>query len=386
MAIAFVATRRTVTYNAASSIVPTPTAAVANSNSLFLCLNYPIAATDPTAPSVSSVGVPTGETNAWTRILNIDAPAESGGHRIEVWAIKVARSGGWSTSSSFTVTWSATTGTGPGIASLQEFSGITDPTSVYVSNSATDTAPTGGTASIATNGSVTSGDLALSIYGQRGVNTTTEDSTNNSGGSWSTASSNSAGTGSTGAQQLISYKVPTASGSQTHATTYEGPPSSNTLAIIAVREVAITNISISRTFKWNVLASISISRIFKWNARAVFSTNRNFKWNVAIPLTIARVFKWNVRLSVSTITRTFKWNVIAGVLITRTFKWNVRSVLITSRTFKWNVLISISISRTFLWRVFAPWTRILDVADVWIPINENDAVWTPDTVNSTPWT
>ena len=205
---------------------------------------------------------------------------------------------------------------------------------------------------------------------------------------------------------------------------------------------ALTNISTTRTFKWNVLASISLNRIFKWNVKAAISLTRIFKWNVLATVSTNRIFKWNVRTAVAPFTRTFKWNVIGGVLINRVFKWNVlqtitptrtfkwnvrvavapltrtfkwnvlqqvslnkvfkwnviqtivasrifkwnvRQVLSVSRTFKWNVTGFARITRTFLWDVFAPWTKVSKPVDDWTEIPEPVDIWTELERANTGW-
>jgi hypothetical protein len=135
----------------------------------------------------------------------------------------------------------------------------------------------------------------------------------------------------------------------------------------------IINISLSRTYKWNVRVAVApFTRIYKWNVLVTVS-----------PFT--RIYKWNVKQQVL-LNRIYKWNVIQTIIVPRIYKWNVFQTISLSRIFKWNVRVSVpTFTRTFLWEVFGGWTRIPPQDDIWTEINENDAAWTPEPVNSTTW-
>lgn len=120
----------------------------------------------------------------------------------------------------------------------------------------------------------------------------------------------------------------------------------------------ITNISISRTLKWNVrLTGPTISRTLKWNVRGGALISRTLLWNTKATIPVSRTLIWNVKVTVPVVSRTLIWNVKIPAIITRTLRW----------------------------RVFGPWVKVSPTVDVWTDVNENDAAWTPEAVESTTW-
>ena len=433
MAIAFVRAHNDFSGTTPGTIVePQISSTVASVAGNLLAFIAEFNNTSATAPTVTSISKPGGETASWVKLASVDSASAIGsaGTRIEIWGIKTTIS--WPTSTFVTGTISPTTTARLG--KLLEFSGA----STTVRDSQT-TNNVSGTSPSVTSTAPVSGDLIIGVSGMStatGSWTADSDTTN---GNWSSDLGLLVGTG-TGQHASIQYKIVNATGSQTYNTTYSIADSYS--AVLAVIQSDVTNISLSRIFKWNVKASISLSRIFKWNVLANISTSRIFKWNVLATVSTSRIFKWNVRTAVAPFTRTFKWNVIGGVLINRVFKWNVlqtitptrtfkwnvrvavapftrtfkwnvrvqvltsrvfqwnviqtitasrifkwnvRQALSTSRTFKWNVTGFVQIARTFLWDVFVPWTKVSKSVDDWTEIPEPVDIWTELERVNTGW-
>lgn len=191
--------------SSSANLAPIHNVAVGNTLVLHLWLSANGAAT---APTVSSIGVPTGETASWVRIRSQDAPSSSG-LREEVWAIKT-QAQTWVGGQNVVITFSGATGSLTSPYDLDEFSGTSDPSNFYAGNSGTASGATN--ASIATSASVNAGDLVVGSCSVNNGSYFTDDSTDTTGGAWT----NSGGGVSSGVSHIVDYKIPTAAGTQTY--------------------------------------------------------------------------------------------------------------------------------------------------------------------------
>lgn len=148
----------------------------------------------------------------------------------------------------------------------------------------------------------------------------------------------------------------------------------------------VTVAIISRTFKWNVAKQVLVSRIFLWNTGARVQIDRVLLWNTrTVVPTVSRVFKWKTRVSVPTVSRIFKWKVRQSIEVTRVFKWDTYKGIIVSRTFLWNVAGRIATTRTFLWNVFRGWQEQDNVNTDWTELESVPDVWTELERANTGW-
>jgi hypothetical protein len=204
---------------------PAGVADIPAGNTLVLTVAFGASGATST-PTVSSIGVPPGETAGWTRIASANAPSTSG-LRLEIWAIKPTQT--WVAGQTVTITFSAATGIAGNGTGL-EFAGTRDPaTNNYAAAGSSSSAATN--SPVTTSVSVNKADLAIAASAITNTASYTVDTVDTSGGSWVNESS-SAGSG---VSLIIDYKTPTSAGTQTYN------PTAHTSGLITSIIVALTS-------------------------------------------------------------------------------------------------------------------------------------------------
>lgn len=115
--------------------------------------------------------------------------------------------------------------------------------------------------------------------------------------------------------------------------------------------------SLSRVYKYNIIGRISLSRIYKYHILGRISLSRIYKYNILARISLSRIYKYNIigRISLS---RVYKYNIIGRISLSRIYKYNVIGRVSLSRIYKYNVLARVSLSRTYLWNVLSSITRV----------------------------
>lgn len=172
--------------------------------------------TSSTAPTITSITVPAGETASWQCIARVNSSTSTSGSgtKEELWAITVANSGGWSAFSPVaTLSGAVTAKVSAGFCKSGGSTNVrTDISTTPMAGSTSSTsAPSNA------NTRPLSGDLVVGLAGFQTATLPTGDS-DTTNGSWSSAvtSVTSLGTDNLNVVLIMQNKIVTASGTQTY--------------------------------------------------------------------------------------------------------------------------------------------------------------------------
>lgn len=101
---------------------------------------------------------------------------------------------------------------------------------------------------------------------------------------------------------------------------------------------ALTRVSLSQTYKYNILNRVSLSRIYKYNISSRVSLSRTYRYAIT------------GRVSLS---RTYKYNIASRVSLSRTYRYAIRSRVSLSQIYKYNIVARVSLSRTYRYSIFS---------------------------------
>lgn len=139
-----------------------------------------------------------------------------------------------------------------------------------------------------------------------------------------------------------------------------------------------SRISLSSSYKYNIIGRISLARNYLYNVLGRISQSDTYKYNIVSRVTQSRIYKYNILNRVSleqiykyhllgrvsqaksylynvvgriSLSRIYKYNTSARVSLSRIYKYHVANLVSLSRTYKYHILSRVSLSRSYLYHI-----------------------------------
>lgn len=120
--------------------------------------------------------------------------------------------------------------------------------------------------------------------------------------------------------------------------------------VVADSSGGLTQVSQSKTHKYDVIGKVSRSKTHKWNIIAVVTKSKTHKFNIFKIVSLTRTHKYNI-LQKITQTKTHKYNIIGKITATKTHKYNIIGKITQTKTHKYNILEKVTSTKTHLYNI-----------------------------------
>lgn len=141
----------------------------------------------------------------------------------------------------------------------------------------------------------------------------------------------------------------------------------------------------SNILKWSIKQQVSKLNILLWNTGARVTLNKIIIWNTKQAILSLKTFKWNTSISVPAISRIFKWNIKQQISVSKILPWNTKQKILVSRIIVWNVTGKFTTKISFLWDVLKAWIHIGKPVNIWTEVDSNPQVWNELESVNTEW-